>query len=100
MSRNRVRGAGTRVRGITAWALLLAGVTACAGGRVSSDGLTPSRDRITDEAIASDLALFAALQRRLDTLPPDTAPAAVYQRAKAGGWLVFAREEYSDNDRT
>ena len=100
MSPDRVSLAGARVRGATTWALLLAAATACAGGRVQSGSLTPPRDRITDEAISSDLALFTALQRRLDTMPPDTAPGAVYQRAKARGWLAFAREEYGDNDRT
>jgi len=97
----RTRGTASkaRLRG-AAGALLLGGIAACAGRQAQPGTLTPPQDRISDEAIASDLALFATLQQRLDRLPPDTAPAAVYQRAKAGGWLAFAREEYTDNDRT
>jgi outer membrane protein OmpA-like peptidoglycan-associated protein len=75
-------------------------VAGCAGRRAALGTLTPPRDRITDEAIAADLWLFRAWSDRLTPQESDSAPARAYQAAKARGWLVFAEEEYTDNDRT
>jgi OOP family OmpA-OmpF porin len=81
-----------------AW--IAAVVAGCAGRRAAPGTLTPPRDRITDEAIAADLRLFHAWSERLTRLEGDTTPAHAYQAAKARGWLNFAHEEYTDNDRT
>jgi OmpA-OmpF porin, OOP family len=72
----------------------------CAGHRAALGTLTPPRDRITDEAVAADMRLFRAWSDRLTRLETDTTPARAYQAAKARGWLVFAHEEYTDDDRT
>lgn len=79
---------------------IVAVVAGCAGGRAATGTLTPPRDRITDEAIAADARLFQSWSDRLTPLEADTRPARAYQAAKARGWLAFAREEYTDNDRT
>jgi outer membrane protein OmpA-like peptidoglycan-associated protein len=81
-----------------AW--IAAVVAGCAGRRVALGTLTPPRDRITDEAIAADVRLFRDWSDRLSRLEADTTPAHAYQAAKARGWLAFAQEEYTDNDRT
>ena len=75
-------------------------VTACAGHPAPSGTLTPARDRISDEAIAADLELLHAWSTRLARFEVDTTPLRAYQAAKARGWLAFAQEEYTDNDRT
>jgi outer membrane protein OmpA-like peptidoglycan-associated protein len=75
-------------------------VAGCAGRRAALGTLTPPRDRITDEAIAADVRLFRAWSDRLTPLEADSTPARAYQAAKARGWLAFAQEEYTDNDRT
>jgi outer membrane protein OmpA-like peptidoglycan-associated protein len=75
-------------------------VAGCAGGRAATGTLTPPGHRITDEAIAADARLFQSWSERLTPLEADTTPARAYQAAKARGWLAFAREEYTDNDRT
>jgi outer membrane protein OmpA-like peptidoglycan-associated protein len=82
------------------FAWIAAVVAGCAGRRVALGTLTPPRDRITDEAIAADVRLFRDWSDRLSRLEADTTPARAYQAAKARGWLVFAQEEYTDNDRT
>ena len=79
---------------------IVAVVAGCAGGRAATGTLTPPRDRITDEAIAADAQMFQAWSERLKPLEADTTPARPYQAAKARGWLAFAQEEYTDNDRT
>jgi outer membrane protein OmpA-like peptidoglycan-associated protein len=79
---------------------IVAVVAGCAGGRAATGTLTPPRDRITDEAIAADARLFQSWRDRLTPLEADTTPARAYQAAKARGWLAFAHEEYTDNDRT
>jgi outer membrane protein OmpA-like peptidoglycan-associated protein len=81
-----------------AW--IAAVVVGCAGRRAALGTLTPPRDRITDEAIAADMRLFRAWSDRLAPQEADSTPARAYQAAKARGWLVFAQEEYTDNDRT
>jgi outer membrane protein OmpA-like peptidoglycan-associated protein len=96
MTMDRARG---RLRPMhLAW--IIAVVAGCAARHADPGTLTPPRDRITDEAIAADLRLFRAWSDRLTRLEADTTPARAYQAAKARGWLAFAHEEYTDNDRT
>lgn len=74
---------------------------ACTPAATGPSGLSTSAARITDEAIAGDLALLRAWQQRLDVVAatPSRDPARRYLTAKANAWLAFAREEYWANDR-
>jgi outer membrane protein OmpA-like peptidoglycan-associated protein len=72
---------------------------ACAGRAAPAGTLTPARDRITDEAVASDLALFDAWGMRLEVARSHSGLGADYAGASARAWLTWAREEYEDNDR-
>jgi outer membrane protein OmpA-like peptidoglycan-associated protein len=80
-------------------AMVLAVVcAACAGvAHPNPDRLTAPRDRITDEAVASDLSLIDRWNARLVALR-DSADQIRYGEAEA--WLVAARQQYSDNDPT
>ncbi len=62
--------------------------------------LTPVKDRVTDEAIARDLAVFDALDRRLSTAAPNPTGAQRYVAARAAEYVRVAREAYERNDRT
>jgi OOP family OmpA-OmpF porin len=62
--------------------------------------LTDYRDRITDQAIASDLALFETWTSRLDAAGRQRDSVSRYHRSKARALIELAREEYTDNDRT
>jgi outer membrane protein OmpA-like peptidoglycan-associated protein len=64
------------------------------------DLLTPEPERITDEAIASDISVIQGLQKRLALLNNKGVPIAGYHFAKAQAWLDFAMDEYTDNDRS
>jgi outer membrane protein OmpA-like peptidoglycan-associated protein len=87
----------THVRATVAGALLALGVTACAGtAHPDPDQLTPYRDRITDEARASDEALLARWEARLVAL--DGAPVDQIRYGVAEGWLIAAHQQYADND--
>lgn len=81
--------------------LLLAALaaTALAPSLLAQDRLTPPKQRITDEAVAKDLALLRRWRARARALP-ESGPAAIYAREKALGWIAFAFDEYTDNDRT
>jgi len=85
----------TRALWIAVLALGCAGVT-----HPTPERLTPPRDRITDEAIASDLALIDRWDARL-VAARRTHPnvdAAAYGEAEM--WLRAARQAYTDNDRS
>lgn len=81
-------------------ALLALGAARGAAHAQAPDSLTPAKRRITDEAIARDMALIRGWKRRTNALPAEGTPDAVYAREKARGWFDFAFEEYTDNDRT
>src|SRR5207253_75463 len=96
-TRRGPRSSAASVKRIIVIAAVVAG---CAGHRAALGTLTPPRDRITDEAIAADRELFRSWSDRLARLEADTMSLRAYQAAKARGWLAFAQEEYTDNDRT
>lgn len=74
-------------------ALGACGVSATAGaGR-----LTPVPARITDEAIARDLATMDALAARVHRASPDT---TAYAASRALAYIALAREAYERNDRS
>lgn len=62
--------------------------------------LTPEPERITDEAIASDLETIEWVQERLADLNDGGIPISSYPFAKAQAWLDFALDEYTENDRS
>ena len=62
--------------------------------------LTHERSRITDPAVAADLAAFAALERRIVALGDTAGAERTHARALASGWLVLARDQYRRNDRS
>ncbi len=81
--------------------LLVSALTGCAsGGPVPAGELTPYHNRMSDRAIARDLAEFAGWQSRLNRLAVPQEPVAAYHHAKAAGWLALGREEYQVNDQT
>ncbi len=78
-----------------------AGLTiSCASASLVPNQLTEYRDRITDQAIASDLALFETWTSRLDAAGRQRDSVSRYHRSKARALIGLAREEYTDNDRT
>lgn len=82
--------------------MLFAAALSCAQSTTSPTGLQPASARITDEAIAADLAVFKTWQERADAIAketPSTDAPRRYLVAKANAWLAFAREEYWANDR-
>jgi outer membrane protein OmpA-like peptidoglycan-associated protein len=80
-------------------ALALAIVCAVpASGASLGRTLHPLSRQTTDQAIASDLALFDAWRAKLDALPG--AVRDPWRREAAIAWLEVARQEYGDNDRT
>jgi outer membrane protein OmpA-like peptidoglycan-associated protein len=71
---------------------------ACGGAaRVAPGRLTPVRARISDEAIARDLATMDALSSRLRRAAPDTTG---YAASRALAYIALAREAYERNDRS
>jgi outer membrane protein OmpA-like peptidoglycan-associated protein len=85
----------TRALWVAVLALGCAGVT-----RPTPERLTPPRDRITDEAIASDLALLDRWDARLVAARQanPNVDAAAYGEAEM--WLRAARQAYTENDRS
>lgn len=81
--------------------LLVAALAAlsCAPSLMAQDRLTPPKQRITDEAVAKDLAMLRRWRARARALP-ENGPSAIYAKEKALGWIAFAFDEYTDNDRT
>lgn len=69
-------------------------------GIAVAEMLNPEAKRITDEAIAADLKYMDWLQERLVELNRKGVPIASYQFAKAQAWIDFARDEYTENDRS
>ncbi len=84
-------------------------VVACLGGLalgcvstkpVPAGELTPYQHRISDEAIARDLAEFDRWQSRLGGVPAPENGSQAYYQSKAAHWLALSRQEYQVNDRT
>jgi len=81
-------------------AALAALLGACAPAMIPAGKLTPVRDRITDEAIARDLAIFDSYDRRLAAAAPNPTGAQRYVAARAAEYVRVARDAYERNDRT
>jgi len=82
-------------------AALAASLTACANAALLPAGkLTPARDRITDEAVARDLAIFDSYDRRLSAAAPAPQGSQRYLASRAAEYVRLAREAYERNDRT
>ena len=101
----------TRPIRLTIAALMLASLAllaSCSASQVPArsanyDGLpTAGRQsaRISDPAITADRRFMTSLQTRMGKLNAAGVAAKNYHLTKAGAWLDFAMEEYSDNDRT
>lgn len=78
-------------------ALLLFAVVGCASTKVvvipakpEPTGLTPVKQRLTDETRAHDEAWFATIEKQIEAQPKDAT-----SRAAAEIWLRAAREEYA-----
>src|SRR6266567_2826436 len=81
--------------------LLFFTLACCATARGADKALlTPEPYRITDEAIAADIKVIQALQKRLAELNNKGVPIASYHFAKAQAWFDFAMDEYTVNDRS
>jgi hypothetical protein len=76
-------------------------LTGCASVTMQPAGrLTPVRDRVTDEAIARDLAIFDSYDLRLSRVAPSPTGAERYVAARATEYVRVARDAYERNDRT
>jgi outer membrane protein OmpA-like peptidoglycan-associated protein len=64
------------------------------------DTLTSPAERITDDVIRDDLAVLDLWATRIDELPADSTPDALYARTRAAELLELATNEYTDNDRS
>ncbi|MCC6769991.1 MAG: OmpA family protein [Gemmatimonadaceae bacterium] len=85
---------------VTATAAMLL-LTGCASVTMQPAGrLTPVRDRVTDEAIARDLAIFDSYDLRLSRVAPSPTGAERYVAARATEYVRVARDAYERNDRT
>jgi outer membrane protein OmpA-like peptidoglycan-associated protein len=85
----------------SAVAMIVTLLSGCAtAGTPAAGRLTPVRDRVTDEAIARDLALFDSYERRLGAAAPNATGAARYVAARASEYVRVARDAYERNDRT
>ena len=80
-------------------ALAIAGVTGfpvASGSLVAAEPLASLQNRTTDETIARDLARIETLRSQIAS----SASADPWRKAKAEAFLVVARQEYLENDRT
>ncbi|MEP7380812.1 MAG: hypothetical protein ABI910_03955, partial [Gemmatimonadota bacterium] len=92
---------GFRPRGALAVSAVMLFLTGCASVTMVPAGrLTPVKDRVTDEAIARDLAIFDTYDRRLSIAAPSPSGAQRYVAARASEYVRVAREAYERNDRT
>ncbi len=66
----------------------------------ASAELNSEPERITDEAIYADFTLFDRIQAQLKALNENGRSASDYHFSKAQAWVDFARNEYSENDRS
>jgi outer membrane protein OmpA-like peptidoglycan-associated protein len=90
-----------RARGFGLTLVALAVATACAtSGRSATSRLTPFDERLSDEDFARDLAVFGALERRLEAAAGRPTGGRQYLATRAREWLVLAREAYERNDRS
>jgi outer membrane protein OmpA-like peptidoglycan-associated protein len=80
---------------------VLAAPWACATVPHLTGRLAPVRDRVTDEAIAADVAVFDGWQRRSEVLSSSSRGAANAAAVGAAqSWIAFARDAYDRNDRS
>jgi len=80
---------------------LIALLAGCASANMIPAGrLTPVKDRVSDEAIARDLAIFDDYERRLSAAAPNPSGAQRYLAARATEYVRIARDAYERNDRT
>lgn len=63
-------------------------------------GLTPQKQRITDEALYADHSRYQATQDRIQALNDGGRPVRDYHLSKAQCWLDVSFHEYSRNDRS
>jgi outer membrane protein OmpA-like peptidoglycan-associated protein len=87
----------------TALILAALGVTACAPQRPAPGALAPVERRGTNEARSADLAAIDAWEARRVALVRNDGPdlaARTVALARAGAWLVFAREAYQSRPMT
>ena len=91
-----------RLRGsVAAAAVMMVVLTGCASVTMQPAGrLTPVRDRVTDEAIARDLAIFDSYDRRVSIVAPNPTGAERYIASRASEYVRVARDVYERNDRT
>ena len=83
---------------VTATAAMLL-LTGCASVTMQPAGrLTPVRDRVTDEAIARDLAIFDSYDLRLSRVAPSPTGAERYVAARATEYVRVARDAYERNE--
>ena len=76
-------------------------VAGCAGTtRFEPDRLTAPRDRITDQAVAADMAVLGQWDARLAALRRPTLDIDQVRYGDAQQWLAAARQAYTDNDRS
>ncbi|MCC6317394.1 MAG: OmpA family protein [Gemmatimonadaceae bacterium] len=80
---------------------LLAVLVGCASGAPPSGArLTPVSRRITDAAIARDLAVFGELRQRAVRAADGASGGRRYLAARAAAWLALAQHAYERNDRS
>lgn len=86
---------------LVTWATVAA-TLACAPSRTGSGAirLTPHAERLSDETMARDLAVFGALERRLAAASNQATGDRRYVAARAREWLALGREAYERNDRS
>ena len=63
-------------------------------------GVHEPSERITENAIASDLSYIDSLRQRLEMLNTSGISIENYQLCKAQAWVDMAFDEYTDNDRS
>ena len=72
-----------------------------AGAAQAADvALNPQEQRITDQAVQTDLKSLQALQDRIARINAGGMAADNYYLVKAQSWLDFATHEYHENDRS
>jgi outer membrane protein OmpA-like peptidoglycan-associated protein len=65
---------------------------------VSSEGLTPLTERLSDRRIQADLKKLAQLQARIDKISAKAPDTKAFSKSLASAWLEAARAEYLDNN--
>jgi OmpA-OmpF porin, OOP family len=82
-----------------AWAVVLT-LTCGSAGAQTAPALTPSPDRISDEAIKLDQQIYLDMQARIKALNDRGVPVRDYFLSKSQCWLDVSFHEYTRNDRS